>query len=202
MRERGVVFLLALAVVAGCGGSRSAGTAQGKTRRVRTKRTTKDAPKETPAQRTAAKEPTKEVKRDVASAKKRLIEDQRRLKVMDLTVELRTGKTPRDRVAAAKELACLHDTFATTHLMTRIAEDPDASVKYECVRTLGSLEDTTAVPLLVTLLEDEDLRLAETALGALGAITNREYAFSEGTTIKARKKTAEKWRAWFKALKD
>ena len=70
------------------------------------------------------------------------------------------------------------------------------------MRTLGSLEDETAVPLLITLLEDEDLRLAETALGALGAITHREYAFSEGTTIKARKKTAEKWRAWIKALKN
>jgi HEAT repeat protein len=118
---------------------------------------------------------------------------------MGFTTKLRTGQTPRARIGAAEELARLHDTYATTHLMTRIVEDPDAGVRSACVRTLASLEDEASVPLLITLLEDEDLRLAEAALNALSAITHREYAFSEGTTIKARKKTAEKWRAWLKA---
>lgn len=104
------------------------------------------------------------------------------------------------RITAAKDLAYLSDKAATSFLMEQAVKDESKVVKLECIKALGQLEDYTAVPVLVQLLEDLDGEIAKAALDSLTTIcrpvTHRVWTFF-GTSLHDRKKVAHQLRRWW-----
>lgn len=109
-------------------------------------------------------------------------------------------RAEQERIKAAKDLAYLSDKAATIFLMEQAVKDTSLSVKLECIKALGQLDDYTAVPVLVQLLEDLDGEVAKAALDSLNTIcrpvTHRVWPFF-GTSLHDRKKVAHQLRRWW-----
>ena len=110
------------------------------------------------------------------------------------------ARAVQERITAAKDLAYLSDKAATSFLMEQAVKDESKEVKLECIKALGRLEDYTAVPVLVQLLEDLDGEIAKAALDSLTSIcrpvTHRVWTFF-GTALHDRKKVAHQLRRWW-----
>jgi len=89
--------------------------------------------------------------------------------------------------------------MAVPFLMTRLTQEKDRNVRLTAIASLGHIADPSSAEVLIALLDDQDLGIAQAALDALSVLTEADppYAFVEGTTIKIRKSVR---RAWQKKL--
>lgn len=124
-----------------------------------------------------------------------------RKKRLEGLVHLLLNGTAQEKVKAAQMIGDLCDVMAVPFLMTRMKDESDRNVRLAAVTALGHIADPASAKVLVALLDDEDVGMAEAALAALTEMDEEElkktgelpYAFVEGRTIKIRKKTKADW---------
>jgi HEAT repeat protein len=194
-----VLTALSAALTAGCGGG---GSTSGPSRPKAVKRTTTRrgpavvAPATSfeikPQDATARAKTAKTVKDGIEAERKKVIEGLVALMVTP-------NSTQQDKIAAAARLGELADPMAVPFLMTRLTQEKDRNVRLTAIASLGHIADPSSAEVLIALLDDQDLGIAQAALDALSVLTEADppYAFVEGTTIKIRKSVR---RAWQKKL--
>lgn len=74
------------------------------------------------------------------------------------------------RTAAVTALTALNDASALDALLTQLPQDPDPDARAMIAQALGPIRNTRAIPPLLTLLNDDYLRVAESAAEAIAAI--------------------------------
>ncbi len=122
-----------------------------------------------------------------------------RKKRLEGLVHLLLNGTAQEKVKAAQMLGDLCDVMAVPFLMTRMKDEDDRNVRLAAVTALGHIADPASAKVLVALLDDEDVGMAEAALAALTEMDELEkkgeqpYAFVEGRTIKLRKDVKADW---------
>ena len=125
------------------------------------------------------------------------LSDARRERVEEVIAVMLYDTMLKNRIDAINKLAELADSRATPFLMNQVTQQADMNVKLAAISALGYIADPTSAPLLIDLLEDEDLNVAQEALDALTVMCGKDdepFAFVNGTTVKIRKKDAETWR--------
>jgi hypothetical protein len=216
MRISTAVALAALGamIAAGCGGGKSSGSAApAATTTTRPTRTTR-RPSRTPvtaAPSTFTIKPLDEAGRaKIADNVCGKIADERKQVIEGLVHQLLNGTVP-DKIAAAEKLGELADPMAVPFLMTSLTGETkqDPNVRLTCVDALGNIADPASAKVLIYLLDDDDLSMAQAALDALSVMTEADppYAFVEGSTIKIRKDVKAEWNkkleaGYFKELKQ
>ncbi len=105
----------------------------------------------------------------------------------------------------AQRIALLQDRRPTPVELVRLRDEQE--VRLACLDAIGSLQDFTAMPGLIPMLADLDLKVAEATMAALNQIMDDPemgddpyayYDFLGGKDLAARRRTAEKWERWRK----
>ena len=78
----------------------------------------------------------------------------------------------RVRLRAVETLALLKSSATVEPLMALVIKDPDRAVRQDAIRTLGTIGDSRAIPLLLKALKHPSLKLP--AIEALGQIRSQE----------------------------
>jgi HEAT repeat protein len=77
---------------------------------------------------------------------------------------------PKTRSASADALGMLHALESVPDLISLSVSDPDVSVRTHAITALSRITDPRAQPALVTLLDDSNWMIRESAAHALGLI--------------------------------
>lgn len=77
-----------------------------------------------------------------------------------------------------------------------------AVVRYEAAAGLLQHGDTTAVPVLVDFLENDDKRLRYKAIEALRGNTGRDFGYRFSAPEELRNVSVNRWRGWWKTEKE
>jgi HEAT repeat protein len=137
--------------------------------------------------------------------------DGERKKVIEGLVHVLLNGTVPERIGAAEKLGELADEMAVPFLMTSVTGEKkqDPNVRLACVAALGNIADPASARVLIHLLDDDDMTMAQAALDALSVMTEADppYAFVEGSTVKIRKGVKADWNkkleaGYFKELKQ
>jgi len=117
----------------------------------------------------------------------------------------RVARVRQIRCEAARALGALRDRRASTYLVAQLTQDGDASVRLACLAALGQIQDFAVLPAVIEFLAHPDPDLAVAAMAAMNSIMQcpevkeqGNFTFIAGTSLEARRGTAEKWRRWWK----
>ena len=102
-----------------------------------------------------------------------------------------------ERVTALFRLATVDDPGIVRHVIERLG-DRDRYIRALAARTLERLEARSAVPSLISALEDPESTVRECAVSALRTITGEQFLFDPLGTREERLRVVVLWRQWWK----
>jgi hypothetical protein len=123
----------------------------------------------------------------------------REVRVSPALVRTLNDAMPARRAAAAHVLGRVGSRDDCKHLRDRLS-DLDPKVRFQAAQALLADRDKAAIPVLVALLDDAPLELAQNVEGLLGSVTGAQPTPVEMTADKASRKAARvAWSAWWQA---